>query len=334
MEPTINYILIEDRGPLWKKYNGILKKQFPNLTPHKRSSFIESFKDMEDNLYEAIIGGDLDLIISDISLSYETSNKDTFISRLLQNILKRLNSSQKRFLAHKGMGLILVTQFPENNLATIIGEDIKFLNRFFQDWSFLKKADFEEKITKKVNLFTENFTHTSNGWYHNDKLENHFNKPAINEYSFLLENGLTIKINGPNIIALSEQVNHKKEKVRTLHFFDENNQVKVVIHTKEMEAFLDKTNTVPIPDGRDKENQFYEKSTVYFLPIRNRRKVIINATKNWRSRCLNRGRQLILLEKNMSILFNCSFPILNTFIDKHYRRLNHLNLSKKSKKLC
>jgi len=317
--PTINYVLIEDRKNIWEDYKYILDEQFPNLKAHKRSRFLESFKEMEDNLYEAIIEGKLDLIISDISLTLDTKYKETFISKLLINVFKRLTPPQKRTINRKGMGLILVTQFPEDNLATIIGEDILFLNQFFQDWSFIKNENFETKIADKLNEFTTNFTYTPNGWYHNDRLDNYVHHQDSKEITFYLKDEPTISIRGRNIIAITTDLlyYHQKDDLQSV--------IQIVAHEIELADFMKETKTAFILDGRDMDNHFYDAAIVYFLPIRNRRngipEVIINSTQAWRSNCLNRGR-LLTLDKDKTIQFKCSFPILNQFIDNRYPRLN------------
>lgn len=321
MEQTINYILIEDRKNIWEDYQYMLDDKFSNLKPHKRSRYIESFRDMEDNLYAAIIDGNLDLIISDISLSFDTSDKNTFISQLLKNIFDRLNYTQKKAIVHKGMGLILVTQFPEDNLATIIGEDMAFLNTSFKGWSFLKKEDFSTRIAAAITHFRTNFTSTSNGWYHNDHLDTHFHNNNFAEIHFYLRDGPKITLRGQDIIAITTEI---------LYYFDQNEAgqkiVQQIAHEKDFETFLQETNTMPILDGRDPDNHFYDTAIVYFLPIRNRRngtpETIINATHKWRRQGRNRGRTLIL-DEDRTIRFDCSFSILNTFIDKQYPRLNH-----------
>ncbi len=319
MKEIIHYLLIEDRKNIWEDFNYILDVEFSDLKAHKRNRYIESFTDMENNLYEAIIEGELDLIISDISLTLDTKNKETFISQLLINVFKRLTPSQKKTINRKGMGLILVTQFPEDNLATIIGEDILFLNQFFQDWSFIKNEDFETKIADKINEFTTNFEHTSNGWYHNDRLDDYAHQNS-KEITFYLKNKPTIRVRGKNIIAITTTL---------LYYFNQNDEqqeeVQIVAHEKELTDFMKETKTTFILDGRDMDNHFYDDAIIYFLPIRNRKnripEIIINTTHPWRSKGLNRGR-LLTLNSNKTIQFNCSFPILNKFIDKHYPKLN------------
>lgn len=303
----ITYLLIEDRKNMWQEYQSILAEQCPDLQPHPNNKFFDSFKKIEDNIYQAILSSNVDLIISDISLSYDTKDKSTYISQLLRNVVKRLNDKKHRVLARKGIGLILVTLFPKDNLSIILAEDLSFLGDHFRHWSFFESEHFEEKIEEKLQKFKDHFIETPVGWYREDLLENYRHSMAINQFNFYLANQRLIR--GQDIIALTQN------EVTYLH----NGQIVQNTHNEDLQSFMEKTGTYRICDGRSLEEKksFHRiKESIYFLHIRNRKPLtLINLEHAWRIERLNRGRRLTLIVDDVRVGYNCSFPILDDFLD-------------------
>ena len=319
------YLLIEDRRNKWEEYAEILEKQFSNfLHPHESNRYLEKYQDIQQNLTEAIKSTELDLIISDISLSIDTKDPDFFVTKMLREILDQFNHKRERqyrnLFLRKGVALVLVTQFDEHNLSTIIDRDHDFLSKYFT-WSYIPAEDFEDRIGEKIENFEKDFTETPSGWYHNNHLD---------EYTHLLGNKI-IKVIWHNrirevrlrdVIAITrEPVSSESDSlIEKVLFIENSHEVRHKFLKGELHMgladFLEITKPHIFLNGRETDHIFQSTSeTTYMLHVRNRDPfTLINVHHNWESRPRNRGRMLTLRGIDD---YQCqvSFDSLNRYID-------------------
>ena len=93
-------------------------------------------------------------------------------------------------------------------------------------------------------------------------------------------------------------------------------------HNKTIDDFLQETATYRIIGGRNTDEQFHRiQESIYFLHIRQRNPfTVINLNHTWCVKKLNRGRKLILTIGDNTVEYNCSFPILDDFLDSSFGR--------------
>ena len=303
-----NYLLIDDVEAQWDDYNNTWlqpwiqqmenkenlspeERMFANLRPHSLNCCLQSFEEITENIQQALMSGDLDLIISDISLGGDENHMeaDRWINQVLKNIIEGSPEIQE-MLKSRGIGLILMTNHHREILGHFFNQNLAFFNKWFPGWGYINKYDFPSKFLEKFKEVSVNFLEFQGRWCHRNNKKTYSDR-VIGQMHHDFEMRTPIRLRSEQIIAIIAD-SQSSEIIYT-----PNPRAKPIVAVKFTDDTFNRDDVMKKLDVRDLSGGIPEGflcEEAYFLHIKDRPRIVINNSFSWKAEGANHGRNLTL----------------------------------------
>lgn len=310
-------LLLEDHRMFFLDYKDRIEESFSKKLDLVNTEYTRTFQKMEDLTFIYLVNASIDILILDISLSKKYQDNPNYWSpKLLQNVIKRIESQGKNLLKRKGIAVVFMTAYIEDQYETQMrGNFADLLNLEYLYTASIRKNEFEKDLKLFLEKFKQNFMLTANGNWIMRNLATFYLK-ELGEIDFLqLTNSDEIVLR--QIIALEIDGDgngtvwyHRNNEVITARFAANINNISNLL------------NLFYVNNGRDTQvRENFEKivDTVHFIHISERPFRVVNARKRWiySGRKSGHGKTLTLYGEQKHREFDCTFDTYNRWFQRN-----------------